>query len=73
MQPSGLLLRVAGGYYGVSPGALRFGRVIVPLPMFISLRDVNPQKRGERYMLRDIAEQAERQRRDSILAARRAP
>jgi hypothetical protein len=45
------------------PAAARFERP----------RDVNPLKRAERAMLQDVAYHAERQRRDSIVATRRAP
>ena len=72
-EPTGWVLNTESGTFGISRGALHFGRVFVPLPMFISLRDVNPQRRAERYMLQDVAEQAERARRDSVLSARRTP
>lgn len=64
-----------GGRLGVSSGiVLHFGHLTIPVPLkAVHLRDLGPEARARRSMIDEIREQAERVRRDSIVAARRQP
>ena len=64
-----------GGRLGVSSGiVLHFGHLTIPVPLkAVHLRDLGPEARARRSMIDEIREQAERVRRDSIVAARRRP
>ena len=60
--------------FGLTPGRLHLGRVVIPLPVnMVSLRDVDPRVRQQRSMLREARDQGERRWRDSVVAAPRRP
>ena len=60
--------------FGLSPGRLHLGRLVIPLPVSVrSLRDVDPRVRQQQSMLREVREQGERREHDGAVAAPRRP